>query len=664
MAGPDMAPRPTRRIDDEADEILAELLSEGEGGGDDELDALINEAESEFVKTANPARIRRFDRRSLPEQADRFATGALTEGLDAAGMNIPGHIYAGFHAATNPLTGFGSDAENFSDRYSENIDQWRGTKQDFQKENPTAAALVDGTGAALGMLGVGAGIKYGARGVANMAADAGNIGTQRGAELVEKLFTYAPGLAGITQGAAGAGTWMGTSAALDGGSTADIASQAGWGAAGGAAGAAAGAGLGYVGGKAGDLVANAVRRYRQKRQAGRPETLSMAAHQLLRRTGIDPETMSKQEVQAFRKAFDSADNDDARLAAFFGAIEGRGGPQVQSAAALTAERQAQKAVGDLNQQTGRMNAQAEEQARRALNPDPADITAAELEYNVPLSPAQRRMESDPRRPGELVKEEMTRKGMRGEPAEHVMKSFDQFQADRADLARERLSTRISGLTNTRDQGALTRIDEINEAVAQANERTRAAAGQKFEDLRPQMDTALIDADGYQGVLGRVTERLDRATGGGDGRDGVYAPAVERIVSRLRRLSTNRKGKDVEVSYSAINRMRQDIDATRAAGDNPTRQQLGILKQSLDKEFDRALARGFFSGDPKFLGDLRSARAAWADYKKRFYKRKGEYRNGQKVPDRAGPLIEMMASGGADTRQVAQALFGGAQSHRK
>ena len=384
---------------------------------------------------------------------------------------------------------------------------------------------------------------------------------------------------------------------------------------------------------------------------------------LLERYGINFKTLSNAEKEAYQRAkLMHADDGDARMKQFFDFARERGEAtdHVASAAQQDAARRTQAAVGGAQGQTRRVNDEAAELAERIRNPRPEDITAAEKEHGVTLTPYGRMLDSDPRRPAQQAFEEQARNGGLGEQAEIYMRSADQHRTDQAAAAAERLATRLSGVPTKPNDSAFTHAGGISGAIQKADETAYAQAKALYRKADEAAEGVQMEAPTFRDVAQRIRNEMDEL-GGGDGAGeitGTLAPQVENFLARLDRLAVNRNtGAAQPVRLASLNRLRDQISKTERASPPDVKEQLRALKAAIDRETDNALERQLFSGDRALFDDLKAARAAWKDWKQRFFKQSGTTVRGHRVVDDAGALVSKVASGQATTMEVANTIIG-------
>jgi hypothetical protein len=143
-------------------------------------------------------------------------------------------------------------------------------------------------------------------------------------------------------------------------------------------------------------------------------------------------------------------------------------------------------------------------------------------------------------------------------------------------------------------------------------------------------------------------------------DDVLTPAANRALSELDKVSNLQLGRigqpgagDVVegVTLRGVDQARRKLVAFyKAAKQNPTdaRAVQGIIGQ-FDDEIERAVTNGLFSGDEKFLGTMKEARAAFASYQRTFRPQGGG--------DDVGRAVQKIVERDATPEEVTNYLIG-------
>lgn len=296
-------------------------------------------------------------------------------------------------------------------------------------------------------------------------------------------------------------------------------------------------------------------------------------------------------------------------------------------------------------------------------PPPAQLPVADdaAQMGIGLTAGQRT--ADPRL---LSRENAMMGGGMGEPAQKIAQDAAKRQSGEIAMARDLIGEHagrgIVQLEKPTEAGGI-----VQDALKAASDTAKAGFKSKYDEafsgagvMKPEFFT------GAQSPAATVGSLSKRITDGLVNRaepvivDDILTPAASRALSELDKVSNLQLGRigqpgagDVVegVTLRGVDQARRKLVAFyKAAKQNPTdaRAVTGIIKQ-FDDEIEQAVTNGLFSGDEKFLGTMKEARAAFASYQRTF--------RPQGAGDDVGRAIQKIVERDATPEEVTNYLIG-------
>lgn len=551
-----------------------------------------------------------------------FGFGGQLEGLEKA------IIDAAFD--THPDMDFEQVRTTERDRFNEE-------RRDFGRDNFVSDAIATGVGGAASTIATGGVLAAGGREMAK-------AGLSKLGGVLDDVFTYGGSfLKRVAQNVAGGATFGGAYQYAKSEDGEGVPEAAAIGAIAAPIGAAIGHGFGKV------LAAGARKLGFDRVVDPVSNQFSPEMREFLSSQGIDPDTIPDEVALEFLRVFRSSASERENLAEFGRSFErliskGFVDQSNQSRAAMDAITERldgmERGFGEAVQ---RGNEQASAAATRLIRPDPGNLTAAERDFNVRLSPGQR-MGRTPEGRVRQQREEDMRQGQFGSDTEITMRGFDRDQAADIGEATENIGRQSTGIAGGAG-GAMRSLQGVRDAIIRRRQSEREVASGRYERAEIAAGDLTINADNWTSVSGAIRNDLMRRN------FGVLLPEVSGALRRLDQLAE--MDPEFGPSLASINQVRKDMRDFRDANANDRQGVvMGQAIRTLDDALDRALEFKLFRGDPKLAEDLQAARAAYAEYKQRF---SAEYRG-----DLAGGFLDKMARGEKEPVEVASFLFGQAK----
>lgn len=279
-----------------------------------------------------------------------------------------------------------------------------------------------------------------------------------------------------------------------------------------------------------------------------------------------------------------------------------------------------------------------------------DLSALENEFKVRLTNAQRSGNQ-----AALSAEDSIRAGMRGGKAQDVFlkgEATQNAQISKAAASMQDDIARGSDIISTRQ--------EAGAALKQGVENLEQVANDSIEAAYSKVGEASLSADGFQQLL-KATKNATRSVEfpKSDKVAPAYAALRKDLVTAETALSKAAKSENMRlkpVHIRHVEGVRRSIGKYMDAAANQTdRRNIMATRQAFDDYLDKAVIKGLFEGDTASIESLKTGRAVFRDYMKKFSPRMKITRLG-KSKDPAGEFISKIILDNPTDEQVMNSLF--------
>lgn len=282
--------------------------------------------------------------------------------------------------------------------------------------------------------------------------------------------------------------------------------------------------------------------------------------------------------------------------------------------------------------------------RGSVDPENIPAVAGEMEFDIPLTRAQRTMSDDL-----LSFEDSARVGTMGQQPQTVMRNFEATQIDAVGKAVDAQRTALGGPgTSTRGQvGEIVR-GGLSAAESTMDDAVKAAYSPEL------IGDASLNLDGMNSLLNATRKAVigfefDRTL-----------PETKKMLSELRKTQRVLNGPGIKpgTHIRQIEAWRRRLNnAIGAADNNADKRQLMLMKRGFDDYMDHAVINTLFDGDPGAMSALKEARALSADYFSKFRARRMRTKSGRAIPDPAGDFMEKVIEANPTDEQVVNMILG-------
>lgn len=274
-------------------------------------------------------------------------------------------------------------------------------------------------------------------------------------------------------------------------------------------------------------------------------------------------------------------------------------------------------------------------------------TAGEKEFGVQLTKGQRSgKQSDLRLEDDFVS------GRKGADAQEIMIDHRNTVAQQARNAATKIQDDIgrgNTITSQQEAGAVVKQGVIN-------------AEREMDDLvaqaRDKVGEAKLNPDAFKKLI-KTTKQSIR--GIEYPTDKKIAPATNALLTEIRKAERmfNQKGMQIKSQHiQRIEQIRRSIGAYIDSAANTTdKRNMVAMKRAYDDYLDDAVTKALFEGDQNALNALKSSRALFSEYAKRFRANPTKTKSGRTLSDKPGNFVEEIIEGNPTDMQVVNSIFG-------